>query len=74
MKIHKITEDRIFFLMDSGAYGSIKKSDANNFLVASNLPPMSIDSRREECIISTLLNTQEMWETEYEIQRRRSGR
>lgn len=53
MKIHKITEDKIFFTMDSGAYGSIKKEDVDKLVVAKNLTSQSIDARRSTCIIES---------------------
>lgn len=53
MKIHKITEDKIFFTMDSGAYGSIRKEDVDKLVVAKNLTSQSIDARRSACIIES---------------------
>lgn len=54
MKIHKITEDKIFFLMDSGAYGSIRKDDVWKLTVAKDLTSQSVDARRSTCIIEAL--------------------
>ncbi len=53
MKIHKITEDKIFFMMDSGAYGSIKKDDVEKLVVAKDLTSQSVDARRPTCIIES---------------------
>ncbi|EIM2934181.1 hypothetical protein K5Y72_002979 [Escherichia coli] len=57
MKIYKITDDKIFFMMDSGAYGSIKKEDVDKLVVAKNSTSQSVDARRSLCIIE-LLNKQ----------------
>lgn len=54
MKIHKITEDKIFFMMDSGAYGSIRKDDVKKLVVAKDLTSQSVDARRSTCIIESL--------------------
>ena len=67
MKIHNITKDRIHFIMDSGAYGSISKTDAVKFLYASNIPQAKLDSRSGECIIDSITNTQELWEIYHEV-------
>jgi hypothetical protein len=53
MKVHKITQDKIFFMMDSGAYGSIDKRDVAKLVTAASMPEQSIDSRREACIIQS---------------------
>lgn len=52
MKIHKITPDRIYFVMDSGAYGSIARKDIIKLRIANTaVEPMEIDGRRGGCIV-----------------------
>lgn len=52
MKIHRITPDRIYFVMDSGAYGSIARKDIIKLRIANTaVEPMEIDGRRGECIV-----------------------
>lgn len=51
MKVHKITADRIFFVMDSGAYGSIAREDAVKLQIAAKLPEGFIDGRRGGCLV-----------------------
>lgn len=52
MKIYKITPDRIYFVMDSGAYGSIARKDIIKLRIANTaVEPMEIDGRRNGCIV-----------------------
>ena len=52
MKIHKITPDRIYFVMDSGAYGSIARKDIVKLRIANTaVEPMEIDGRRGGCLV-----------------------
>lgn len=51
MKVHKTTSDRIYFQMDSGAYGSVLKSDVSKLIKAIDLPDTKIDARIGECIV-----------------------
>ena len=53
MKIHKITSDRIFFMTDTGAYGSVLKSDIDKLVIATQLPDTKIDGRTGECIVES---------------------
>lgn len=66
MKIHKIDDDKIYFIMDSGAYGSILRDDANKLIIASNLDNVSVDVRRDPCIIDSLFKTDEWFKKETE--------
>lgn len=50
MKIHKVTADRIFFITDSGAYGSVLKEDVNKLVKAIDLPEGKIDARTGACM------------------------
>jgi hypothetical protein len=58
MKIHKTTSDRIFFLTDTGAYGSVLKSDVNKLVEAIELPEGKIDARTGECMVELNRKTQ----------------
>ena len=40
-------------MMDSGAYGSIKKDDVEKLVVAKDLTSKSVDARRSTCIIES---------------------
>lgn len=56
MKIHKITLDRIYFVMDSGAYGSIARKDVAKLRIANMAEEeMSIDGRRGECLVDEVM-------------------
>lgn len=66
MKIHKIDNDRIYFLMDSGAYGSILRDDANKLMVAAGLDNTRVDVRRDPCIIDSLFKTNDWFKKETE--------
>lgn len=51
MKIHKTDEKRIYFLMDSGAYGSISREDVVKLLRCRNhLWKEKVDPRTPECL------------------------
>lgn len=51
MKIHKTTSDRIYFQTDSGAYGSILKTDVSKLVEAVDLPDGHIDARTGSCLV-----------------------
>lgn len=51
MKIHKTTSDRVYFEMDSGAYGSIAKCDISKLVRAAELPETAIDGRTGNCLV-----------------------
>lgn len=55
MKVHKITRDRIFFEMDSGAYGSISREDIRKLRIATILPEGYVDARRSGCMVEDAL-------------------
>lgn len=51
MKIHKTDEKRIYFIMDSGASGSIAREDVVKLLRCRNhLWVEKIDPRTDECL------------------------
>lgn len=50
MKIHKVTSDRIFFITDTGAYGSVLKEDVSKLVKAVDLPEGKIDARTGSCM------------------------
>lgn len=52
MKIHKTDKERIYFTMDSGAYGSIKREDIRRlFLVNTWLEEKNqVDPRNKHCL------------------------
>lgn len=54
MKIHKTTSDRIYFQMDSGAYGSVLKADVSKLVEAIDLPDGYIDGRTGECMVELI--------------------
>jgi hypothetical protein len=54
MKVHKTTSDRIYFQMDSGAYGSIAKTDVSKLVTAVDLPNGHIDARVGECMVELI--------------------
>lgn len=51
MKVHKVTKDRIFFAMDSGAYGSVSKTDVQKLVTALQLPEGNLDARTGACMV-----------------------
>ncbi|QGH45260.1 ribonucleotide reductase of class III [Bacteriophage Eos] len=59
MKVHKIDKKRIYFTMDSGAYGSISKGDVKKlqFLINYEIEG-KIDPRQGECIAEQAKNQQ----------------
>lgn len=51
MKIHKVDKKRIYFIMDSGACGSIKREDIIKLIRCRNfLENEKVDSRNAECL------------------------
>lgn len=50
MKIHKVSKDRIFFITDSSAYGSILKDDVKKLVTALDIPEGKIDARLGNCM------------------------
>lgn len=56
MKIHKTTSDRIYFQMDSGAYGSVAKEDVSKLVEAVDLPDGYIDGRAGGCMVELVRN------------------
>ena len=57
MKVHKITRQRIYFQMDSGAYGSISREDIKKLRIAATITEeMQIDGRRGDCIVDDIIN------------------
>lgn len=50
MKVHKVTSDRIFFITDAGAYGSILKEDVGKLVEAIGLTEGKIDARTGSCM------------------------
>ncbi|AJA41599.1 hypothetical protein DT57C_000079 [Escherichia phage DT57C] len=51
MRIHKVDKDRIYFVMDSGAYGSILREDVTKFcLVNTWMDKEKIDPRSGICL------------------------
>lgn len=52
MKVHKTTSDRIFFITDTGAYGSILKSDVQILVDAIDIPEIKLDAREGKCAVS----------------------
>lgn len=59
MKVHRVTSDRIFFIMDSGACGSILKEDVDKLVKAVDLPEGKIDARTGSCITDSKRNSNE---------------
>lgn len=52
MKIHKIDSKRIYFTMDSGAYGSISKEDVDKLKYAKDYQLTGkIDPRENTCLV-----------------------
>lgn len=51
MKIHKVDKERVYFIMDSGACGSIKREDAWKFsIIHMWVDTEKTDPRKGECI------------------------
>lgn len=51
MKIHKTDKERIYFIMDSGACGSIKREEVVKLMRCKNyLEQDKIDPRSDKCL------------------------
>lgn len=51
MKIHKTDKERIYFIMDSGAYGSISLEDVRKLSRCRNyLQNEKVDPRTSDCL------------------------
>lgn len=71
MKIHKVDKERIYFTMDSGAYGSIKREDVGKLICCNkHLEKEKIDPRNGECLSEKAYNIRMEGEVEELLENR----